>query len=133
LGTLLVLRVEPKAPSINIPAQVVSAPGTIQSTVAFQTIGGNLKVLGIKGTSEENPTLITRTGYLYTLTVENRDSSPHIFSVEGLTFDTNVLQPGERSVLVMLPSEEGEFKYYDGITQKVFGSIKIVKVEPSFP
>ena len=112
---------------------MVSSPGTIQATVAFDTVDGQLKVVGIKGTSEENPTLVTRTGYLYTLTVENRDSAPHSFSVDGLSFDTNVLQPGESSVLVMLPSEEGEFEYFDEVTQQVFGSIKIVKVGPSFP
>ena len=133
LGNLLVLKVEPKTLSIKVPTMTVSAPGTIQATVAFDTVGGELKILGVKGTSEENPTLVTRTGYLYTLTVENHDSSPHGFGVEGLAMDTSVLQPGESSVLMILPSQEGEFKYFDEVTQKTFGNIKIVKVEPSFP
>jgi hypothetical protein len=133
LGSFYVLKVEPKIPSLQIPAQRVSAPGTIQATIAFESSNGELHVIGVKGTLEENPTLITRTGYLYTLTIENRDSMPHSFDVQGLNLDSGILQPGESSVLLILPSEEGQFQYMDGLTQKVFGSIKIVKVEPSLP
>jgi hypothetical protein len=79
-GVLKVVAVEPEL-KVKVPVsfQAVSAPGVITTTIAFEKVGNQVVVKGIVGTSETNPTLVTRTGYVYALTVQNKDSSPHNF------------------------------------------------------
>jgi hypothetical protein len=117
----------------TIPAMRVAAPGVLQASVAFEIVDGQLRVVGIEGTSETNPTLVTRTGFLYTLTIKNNDTEPHSFFVHGTGMHSGTLNQGESTVLVILPTEEGEFIYYDGITGQAFGKLKIVQVEPKLP
>src|SRR5918994_7938118 len=47
----------------------------IETTIAFRNIDGETKVVGLKGNTQVNPTLISRTGddTVYALTVVNQD------------------------------------------------------------
>jgi hypothetical protein len=53
----------------------------IETTIAFRNVNGQLEVVGLKGTTQVNPTLVSRTGdTAYVLTVINQDTtSPHVF------------------------------------------------------
>lgn len=133
-GVLKVVAVEPEL-KVKVPVsfQAVSAPGVITTTIAFEKVGNQVVVKGIVGTSETNPTLVTRTGYVYALTVQNKDSSPHNFVVKDLGIQTGNLSPDGSTVLIIQPSKEGEFAYYDGVTNIMHGKLKIVQVEPKLP
>lgn len=103
---------------------------TIRSTVAFQNIDGETKVIGIAGNGEISPTLIMRSGdYAYVLTVINQDTITHMFYVSGLHMNTKVLRPGENDTITLYSKNEGIFKYYDRFEDdKILGEIRAVKV-----
>jgi hypothetical protein len=133
-GVLKTVQVESElGVKVPVPFQAVSAPGVITATIAFEKVGKELAVQGIEGTSETNPTLVTRTGYLYALTIQNKDSSAHNFVVKDLGIQTGILIPNESTVLIIHPSKEGEFAYYDGVTNITYGKLVIVQVEPKLP
>jgi hypothetical protein len=68
----------------------------IDTTVAFRNVNGELKVLGLKGSTQVDPTLVSRTGdTAYALTVINQDTIPHIFYIgDGLNLHTKIIRPG---------------------------------------
>jgi hypothetical protein len=108
-------------------------PEVIQATVAFKNIDGQVKVIGIKGNIEISPTLIARTGASYILTVINQDNNPHRFYIDGLNQGTKILYPSQSDIITIQQSKEGNYKYYDTISNKfemnVLGIFKVVTVE----
>ena len=53
-------------------------PEKVEQTIAFIDTSDGVKVIGIKGTSEDNnPTLIMRTSFAYILTVINNGDKHH--------------------------------------------------------
>ncbi|HSD04388.1 MAG TPA: cupredoxin domain-containing protein [Nitrosopumilaceae archaeon] len=102
---------------------------TIKSTVAFEKIDGQTRLVGVEGNSEINPTLVMRAdGTLYILTIINRDDIPHMFYVEGLDATSKVLRAGENDTITLVTKNEGTFSYYDRFDQKPLGVIKAVKI-----
>ena len=86
----------------------------VEATVAFKSIDGKLKVIGIKGSGQINPTLVSRTGdTAYLLTVINEDTSPHMFYIEGLNVHTKLLRAGENDTITIYSKTEGTYNYYD--------------------
>lgn len=86
----------------------------IEATVAFKTIDGQLKVVGIKGNGQINPTLVSRTGdTAYILTVVNEDINPHMFYIEGINVHTKLLRQGQNDTITIFSKKEGTYNYYD--------------------
>ncbi|HET7148798.1 MAG TPA: hypothetical protein VFI73_09910, partial [Candidatus Nitrosopolaris sp.] len=94
--------------------------GRIDTTLAFRNVNGELKVLGLKGTTQVDPTLVTRTGdTAFVLTVINQDTIPHLFYIgDGLNIHTNIIRPGQNDTITLYPKSEGIYNYYDWL-QKV--------------
>jgi cupredoxin-like protein len=90
----------------------------IETTV--RNVNGELKVLGLKGTTQIKPTLVTRTGDTeYVLTVINQDTIPHLFYIgDGLNIHTKIIRPSQNDTITIYPKSEGTYSYYDGL-QKV--------------
>jgi len=113
----------------------------IQTTVAFRDIDGEVKVVGITGNTQVNPTLVSRTGAdtAYVLTVVNQGDTLHMFYIDGLNLHTKILKPGESDIITIYPKGEGVYNYYDrlaidpekGTTSTAIhplGQFRIVKV-----
>ena len=104
----------------------------VEQTVAFQDINNQTKIVGISGISGENPTLIMRNSFAYILTVENQGDKPHKFYIDGFEVETKLLQPGSTDSIIVFPSEEGTYNYYDKVDELVLlGQLKSVTVVPS--
>ncbi|GKS66902.1 hypothetical protein YTPLAS73_04490 [Nitrosarchaeum sp.] len=104
-------------------------PEKIQSTISFQNIDNETKVVGVSGISGINPTLISRTDYNYILTIHNNDGIPHMFFIDGLNVNSKVIQPGKNDTMIIYSLEEGDYQYYDRFeADKKIGDFKIVKV-----
>ncbi|HSB57301.1 MAG TPA: cupredoxin domain-containing protein [Nitrosopumilaceae archaeon] len=102
---------------------------TIKSTVAFEKIDDQTRIVGVEGNSEINPTLVMRAdGTLYLLTIINRDEIPHMFYVEGLDVTSKVLRAGENDTITLVTKKVGTFAYYDRFEEKPLGVIKAVKI-----
>ena len=57
----------------------------VEQTLVFEEIDGKVQLRGIKGIGgEPNPTLISRTGFAYILTVINNGEQHHRLYFEGL-------------------------------------------------
>ena len=104
-------------------------PETVRQTVAFVD-NGKLTLMGIEGIGEENnPTLITRVGFVYVLTVINNGDSDHRLYIDGLNVETELLAPGEKDIITIKPQAEGAYNYYDKQeTLLQLGQLKVVKV-----
>jgi len=103
----------------------------IDTTVAFRNVNGELKVLGLKGTTQVDPTLVTRTGdTAYVLTVINQDTIPHLFYIgDGLNLHTKIIRPGQNDTIIIYPKSEGTYNYYDWVTKgKPLGQFKAVRI-----
>ncbi|HEY7696314.1 MAG TPA: cupredoxin domain-containing protein [Nitrososphaeraceae archaeon] len=102
----------------------------IETTVAFKTIDGQLKVIGIIGNSGINPTLLMRTkDFAMVLTVINQDNIPHMLYIDGLGVNTKILKAGENQTITFYSPTEGTYNYYDRLSSsKPIGQIKAVKV-----
>jgi len=86
----------------------------VEQTVAFEEIDGKIQLKGISGIDgEPNPYLITRTGFVYLLTVLNHGDEPHRLYIEGLDVQTDLLEPGHVERLTIHPKKEGVYRYYD--------------------
>ncbi len=105
----------------------------IEQTVAFHDVDGEVRLVGVLGVNgEKNPTLIMRTSFAYILTVVNDGNTEHRLYIDGLEVQTDLLNPGEKETLTILPKEEGDYNYYDKRqTTKLLGQIKAVSVVPS--
>ena len=104
-------------------------PEKTESTVAFRSMDGEVKVVGIKGTGEVNPTILMRTGdFAMVLTVVNEDSVPHALYIDGLNISTRMLQPGQSEVLTFYSEGEATYNYYIQGNDEPTGQIRAVKV-----
>ena len=103
----------------------------VRATVAFEEVNGELKVVGLIGNSDTNPTLVMKAGDSpYILTVINQDTKPHIFYVEGLGVHTKLLQPNENDTITLISKKESTYNYYDGLNpDKKIGQIIAARVE----
>ena len=102
----------------------------MEATIAFRNIDGLAKIVGLKGNSQTNPTLVMRTGdFAYILTIINQDAVPHMFYVDGLEMHSKLMQPGENDTITLYSKKEGTYNYYDRLdSQNPIGIIKAVKV-----
>ncbi|MDH3617307.1 MAG: hypothetical protein OES14_07685 [Nitrosopumilus sp.] len=105
----------------------------VEQTVAFEDINGEVNLKGISGISGElNPHLISRTSFVYNLTVINNGDKHHRLYVEGLEIQTNLLEPGQQDTITIFPTQEGLYKYYDKREKlKHLGYLEIRTVVPS--
>ncbi len=86
----------------------------VQQTVGFEDIDGQVQLRGISGVGgDPNPHLITRTSFVYLLTVVNNGDKHHRLYIEGLDVQTDLLEPGQRETLTIYPDKEGVYKYFD--------------------
>ena len=86
----------------------------VEQTVAFEEVNGKVQITGITGVAgEPNPHLISRTSFAYVLTVINNGDKHHRLYIEGLEIQTDLLEPGQREIITIYPTEEGIYKYYD--------------------
>ncbi len=117
----------------NIRHVIIFWQEKVEQTVVFEDIDGKVQLRGILGVAgEPNPTLISRTGFAYLLTVVNNGDKHHRLYIDGLNVRTDLLAPGEQETLTIYPSEEGTYNYYDERERlKLLGQIKIVSVVPS--
>ncbi len=105
----------------------------VEQTVVFEDIDGKVQLRGIKGvTGEPNPTLLSRTSFVYFLTVINNGDRHHRLYIDGFNVQTDLLEPGEQDTITVYPTEEGVYTYYDKRQYlEALGQIKIVTVVPS--
>lgn len=98
-------------------------------TVAFQNIDGEVKLVGIEGIAQVNPTILMRTGdFAMELTVVNQDSVPHALYIDGLNVSTRVLQPDQSEVLTLYSEGEATYNYYIQGNYEPTGKIRAIKV-----
>jgi len=101
----------------------------IHSTISFQNIDNETKIVGISGISGTNPTLVSRTDYDYILTIYNYDDIPHMFFIDGLNVNSKVIQPNQNTTMTIFSLKEGDYNYYDRFEpDKKLGDFKIVRV-----
>jgi Cupredoxin-like domain len=103
----------------------------IRTTVAFEEIDGQLKVVGLIGNGGTDPTLVMKAGSTpYILTVINQDTKPHMFYVDGLNAHTKVLRAGENDTITLISKNEATYNYYDRFDpEKIIGQIISARVE----
>ncbi len=104
-------------------------PETVRQTVVFRDDDTKTILVGIKGISgETNPTLITRLGFTYILTVINEGTLPHTLYIDGLEIETELLAPREKDIITFTPQSEGIYNYYEKQQDLLLGQLKVVKV-----
>ncbi len=104
-------------------------PEKSQFTVAFRNVDGEVKVVGLEGTAEVNPTILMRTGdFAMELTVINQDKVPHAFYIDGLNISTRMLKRGQSEVLTFYSEGAATYNYYDQGNDDPIGQIRAVKV-----
>ena len=105
----------------------------VEQTVVFEDIDGKVQLRAIKGvTGEPNPTLLSRTSFVYILTVINNGDRHHRLYIEGFNVQTDLLEPGQQETIKIYPTEEGIYNYYDKRQYlEKLGQIKIITVVPS--
>ena len=105
----------------------------VEQTVAFEDVNGEVQLRGISGVSgDPNPHLISRTSFAYILTVINNGDKHHRLYIEGLEIQSDLLEPGQKDVITVYPTEEGLYKYFDKReTLKHLGFLEIRTVVPS--
>jgi hypothetical protein len=96
----------------------------IEATIAFRNINGNVKVVGLKGIAQVNPTLVSRTGdTAYILTIINQDPGGlHMFYIDGLNAHTKILRPGENHTITIYSKSQGTYNYYDRLDAGIDGT-----------
>ena len=105
----------------------------VEQTVVFEEIGDQVKIKAIKGVKgDDNPTLISRTSFVYILTVINNGTELHRLYIDGFNVQTDLLEPGQNDTITIMPTEEGTYNYYDKRERmKLLGQLKAVQVVPS--
>lgn len=105
----------------------------VEQTVVFEDVDDQVHLRAISGVGgEPNPTLISRTGFVYILTVINNGDKHHRLYIDGFNVQTDLLEPGKNETITLLPDKEGVFNYYDKREHlNHLGQIKIVSVVPS--
>ena len=105
----------------------------VEQTVVFEEIDDQVKIKAIKGVKgDDNPTLISRTSFVYVLTVINNGTELHRLYIDGFNVQTDLLEPRQQDTITMYPDKEGEYTYYDKKQfLKPLGKIKIFSAVPS--
>lgn len=105
----------------------------VEQTIVFEEENGQTKILAVKGVlGDDNPTLVSRTSFVYILNVINNGTTFHRLYIDGFNVQTNLLEPGQQDTITIFPETEGEFTYYDKRQfLEPLGKIKIVSVVPS--
>ena len=105
----------------------------VEQTAVFEEVDGQVHLRGIIGVNgEPNPTLLSRTGFAYILTVINNGEKEHRLYIDGLNVQTDLLEPGQNDTITIYPTEEGTYNYYDKRERlELLGKLKIVTVIPS--
>lgn len=105
----------------------------VEQTVVFEDVDDEVHLRAISGVDgEPNPTLISRTGFAYILTIINNGDKHHRLYIDGFNVQTDLLAPGKNETITILPDKEGIYNYYDKREHlKLLGQIKIVSVVPS--
>lgn len=104
-------------------------PETVRQTVAFRDDGEKTILVGISGVGGINPTLITRMGFEYILTIINDGTTGHRLYIDGLNVQTELLAPGEKYTITIRPQTEGTYNYYDNQNElELLGQLRVVKV-----
>jgi len=104
-------------------------PEMTEFTVAFRNLDGDVRLVGLVGTAEVDPTILMRTGdFAMVLTVINQDSVPHGLYIDGLNISTRMLQPGQSEVLTFYSEGEATYNYYVQGEDEPTGQIIAVKV-----
>ncbi len=105
----------------------------VEQTVVFEDIGDEVKIKAIKGVKgDDNPTLISRTSFVYILTVINNGTTFHRLYIDGFNVQTDLLAPGQQDKITIYPDKEGEYTYYDKKQYlEPLGKIKIFSAVPS--
>ena len=107
-------------------------PETVRQTVAFRDDGTKTTLTGISGVGGVNPTLITRMGFAYILTVINDGTTNHRLYIDELNAQTELLAPGEKGIIIISPQTEGTYNYYDNQEDlELLGQLMVVKVVPN--
>ncbi|MGD2106444.1 MAG: hypothetical protein PVH93_02455 [Nitrosopumilaceae archaeon] len=117
----------------NVRHVVIFWQEKVEQTVVFEEINGKVQLRGVIGVDgDPNPTLISRTGFAYLLTVINNGETQHRLYIEGLEVQTDLLNPGQQETIVIYPMEEGIYNYYDKreFLEKL-GLVQIITVVPS--
>ncbi|MBM2818716.1 MAG: hypothetical protein HW410_398 [Nitrosarchaeum sp.] len=105
----------------------------IEQTVSFEEIDEQVQLRGVLGVDgEPNPHIVTRTNFKYLLTVINNGDKAHKLYIEGLNVETNLLEPGQQETLMIYPTEEGIYGYYDKLQgAQQLGIFEVRTVIPS--
>lgn len=104
-------------------------PEEIRQTLEFQNIDGQTVVVGTIGHLGINPSLISRTEFVYIITVINADTKPHLFYVDPIGVKTKLLEPGQSDTITIQSKQEADFQYYDIAEKKhLLGTIQIKRV-----
>lgn len=117
----------------NVRQMQIFWPETVRQTVSFEEINGTVQLRGISGIGgEPNPILVSRTQFIYILTIINNGKENHRLYIDGLDVQTDLLKPGQKGTITIRPQKEGIYNYYDNVDDlKMLGQLKIVTVIPS--
>lgn len=117
----------------NVRQMQIFWPETVRQTVSFEEINGTVQLRGISGIGgEPNPILVSRTQFIYILTIINNGKENHRLYIDGLDVQTDLLKPGQKGTITIRPQKEGIYNYYDNVDDlKILGQLKIVTVVPS--
>ena len=117
----------------NVRQAEIFWPENVKQTIAIDEMNGTTYVQGIKGVLGENPTLLSRTGFAYLLTIENHQKESYSFYIDGFDIQTDVITPGGVGLVKIYPDSPGEYDYYLKSNENLtlIGQIEIVSVVPS--
>lgn len=96
----------------------------VEATIAFRNVNGKAEVVGLKGITQINPTLVSRTGdTAYILTIINQNlGSPHMFYIDGINAHTKILRPWENDTITIYSKSQGTYNYYDRLDAGINGT-----------
>lgn len=116
----------------NVRNAEIFWPESVRQTIGFYDENGNTVVRGITGVLGENPTLLSRTGFAYILTVENHGMQNHTLYIDGFEAHTKEIEPGGLEIIRLFPDKPGIYTYYDKNEDLLkLGQLEIVSVVPS--
>lgn len=105
----------------------------VEQTLVFREIDGKPQIKAVRGVlGENNPTLVSRTSFVFILTVINNGTDLHRLYIDEFNVQTELLESGQKDTITIYPEKEGEFTYYDKTQFLIpLGKIKIISVVPS--
>ncbi|MEO9364517.1 MULTISPECIES: cupredoxin domain-containing protein [Candidatus Nitrosocaldus] len=99
---------------------------TTYITLVFNSDGN---VEGIKGITGTNPLLVARSSNMHqmAITVKNADDDEHQLVIDRIAI-SKVLGKGDEDTIYVSGVPEGSYRYRDGLSGRVLGEFKVVKV-----